>query len=357
MHFSRPVFFAINNLISFVLLSALLSGCSTLAYYYQAASGHLDVMARAQPFEDYRNDASAHADVKAKLDQIAQIRHFASSELGLPDNASYTRYADLERPYAVWNVYAAPALSTDLVQWCFLVAGCVEYRGYFSQQDALDFAQEMRLQNYDVFVDGVRAYSTLGWFSDPVLNTFIKATPVEIARLIFHELAHQLLYVADDSVFNESFATAVELEGVERWLEKFGTTEMKVKFEQSQQRRLAFSALALQYREALRELYGSGLIQEEKLKGKAKLLAELSAKYEAFRKTWHGTQSRDRWSGQQLNNAHLGSIAIYAEHVPAFQSQLRKNNGDLSAFYAEVKELAQQPKSSRNRYLHSLKGD
>lgn len=337
-----------------MLVSALLSGCSTLSYYYQAAAGHLNVMSRAQPFEVYFMDDSASADIKAKLRQIEDIRRFASRELGLPANASYTRYADLERPFAVWNVYAAPALSIDLVQWCFVVAGCVDYRGYFSKQDALDFAEELRLQNYDVFVDGVRAYSTLGWFADPVLNTFITAPPLEIARLIFHELAHQTLYVADDSVFNESFATAVELEGIERWLQKFGTSEMREKFEQSQQRRVAFSTLAMQYRATLQQLYQSEISAKEKLKLKAFIFTELSEKYQDFRKTWHGTQGRDRWSDQQLNNAHLGSIAIYAQHVPAFQSLLKNHQGDLGAFYAEVKQLANDSKKNRDAFLRSL---
>ena len=340
-----------NRLIGIVFLSTLLSGCSTLGYYYQAATGHLDVMSRAQPFDAYFADDNASGEIKAKLRQIEHIRRFASSELGLPDNASYTHYADLERPFVVWNVYVAPALSIELVQWCFLIAGCVDYRGYFSKQDALDFAQEMRLQNYDVFVDGVRAYSTLGWFADPVLNTFITATPLEIARLVFHELAHQALYVTDDSVFNESFATAVELEGIERWLQKFGTAEMRQKFEQSLQRRVAFSTLAMQYRETLQKLYQSEISAEEKLRIKATLFSKLSEKYQDFRKTWHGPQGRDRWSGQQLNNAHLGSIAIYAEHVPAFQSMLQRHKGDLTAFYAEAKQLAREPKNVRDNLL------
>ncbi len=344
-----------NKLICLAFLSGILSGCSSVAYYYQAAAGHLDVMSRAQPFDAYLTDASTNEDIKAKLRQINNIRRFASRELGLPDNASYTRYADLERPFVVWNVYAAPELSIDLVQWCFLIAGCVDYRGYFSKQDALDFAHELRLQNYDVFVDGVRAYSTLGWFADPVLNTFIKATPLEIARLIFHELAHQALYVTDDSVFNESFATAVELEGIERWLQKFGTAEMRQKFEQSQLRRAAFSDLAMQYRDALQKLYQSEISAEEKLKIKTTIFTELSEKYQDFRTTWQGAPGRDRWSEQQLNNAHLGSIALYAQHVPAFQAMLEKHKGDLQAFYGEVKRLAQEPKNVRDNFLRRHK--
>lgn len=335
------------------LLSAL-GACTTMAYYMQAIQGHLSLISQAQPISDYLA-TDAESPLAIQLRQVQKIRAFASRELGLPDNASYSHYADIGRPYVVWNVYAAPELSTELLRWCFMVVGCVEYRGYFDKEDAQQFADGLRAQGYDVFVGGARAYSTLGWFADPVLNTFVNAPEAEIARLIFHELAHQLLYIPGDAEFNESFATVVELAGVERWLEKHGSPEMYQRFLTSRQRRKELVELILKFREQLDSLYQSNLSVEEKRAAKRDKLQELWRNYAALKQNWQGWSGFDHWLGTgTLNNAHLGSIVTYSKWVPALTMLLSQQNGKLTDFYAAAAALAKQTKNEREKNLAAL---
>src|SRR5262245_26976391 len=242
-----------------VCVLALAGGCSNFGYYRQSMSGQLDIWRRERAIEDVIKDPATPDTLKRKLATVLEIRAFASRELGLPDNRSYRIYADLERPYVVWNVFASEEFSVQPMQWCFLMAGCVSYRGYFSREDADRFAAIHAGQGYDVYVGPVPAYSTLGYFPDPVLNTFIHYPNAEIARLLFHELSHQVAYVRDDTVFNESFAVAVEQEGVRRWLARFGDAKQLAAFERSQRIRAGFARLVRAHREALAGLYRSGL--------------------------------------------------------------------------------------------------
>ncbi|KAF1038175.1 MAG: hypothetical protein GAK35_03810 [Herbaspirillum frisingense] len=200
------------------LTAAGVAGCSSISYYAQAAHGQFSLLAQARPFDDWLSDPDAKPALKAKLETVREIRRFAVAELGLPDNGSYKTYAQLDRPFVLWNVVAAPELSLKAHQWCFPIAGCVDYRGYYSQQAAQDYGAQLQQQGYDVQVVGVPAYSTLGWFNDPVISTFINYPDGELARLVFHELAHQTVYARDDTPFNEGFAVAVEEIGVARWL-------------------------------------------------------------------------------------------------------------------------------------------
>lgn len=349
MDTSTPV-----KIVLFAWLILALGACTTMEYYLQAIQGHLSLISRAQPISDYLA-ADAESPLAIKLQQVHKIRAFASRELGLPDNASYSHYADIGRPYVVWNVYAAPELSTELFRWCFLVVGCVEYRGYFNKEDAQQFAEGLRAQGYDVFVGGARAYSTLGWFADPVLNTFVNAPEAEIARLIFHELAHQLLYIPGDAEFNESFATVVELAGVERWLEKYGSREMHQRFLASRERRREFVELILRFREQLDSVYQSNLSPEERRATKRDKLQELWRNYEALKQNWQGWSGLDHWLGTgTLNNAHLGSIVTYSKWVPALTVLLSQQNGKLTNFYAAADTLAKQAKSEREKNLAAL---
>lgn len=337
-----------------LLLSLSLTGCANLGYYWQSASGQLDLVGRAQPIQAVLDNPATAEPVRRKLAAVLEIREFASGALQLPDNDSYRRYADLERPYAVWNVFAAPEFSVQAEQWCFPVAGCVNYRGYFAKQAADKFAAGLEQQGYDVFVGGVPAYSTLGWFSDPVLNTFIHYSENEIARLIFHELSHQLLYVKDDSVFNESFAVSVETEGMRRWLESTGSLEQRNAFERAQQRKARFIGLIQKYRSELAALYGTPLSDEKKRETKADLLLALQKEYRQLKESLGGVSRYDVWLAQLPNNAHLASVAIYTEFVPAFQALLAQQQGDLSVFYAAAQEIARLPKDERTRYLQNL---
>jgi predicted aminopeptidase len=241
------------------LLVILLGGCANFSYYVQSVTGQLDIWRRERPVEDVVKDPATPAALKEKLARVQAIREFASHGLALPDNASYRRYADLGRPYVVWNVFAAPEFSVKPVQWCFLFAGCVGYRGCFSKAGADRLAAELAAAGNDAYVGGVPAYSTLGWFPDPVLSTFIHHPEAEIARIVFHELSHQVLYVGDDTMFNESFAVAVEREGMRRWLAQPGNEKLRAGYERGRERREQFVQLIADYRAQLEALYDSAL--------------------------------------------------------------------------------------------------
>ena len=335
-------------------LALLLNGCANIGYYLQSVGGQLDIWRRERAIEEVIGDPAAPAALKKKLAQALRIRDFASRELGLPQNHSYRRYADVERPFVVWNVFAAPEFSVEPVQWCFMFAGCVGYRGYFDKTDADRFAADLADRGHDVFVGGVPAYSTLGWFSDPVLNTFIRYPDPEVARLIFHELAHQVVYVRDDSVFNESFAVVVEQEGVRRWLALHGGTQDKTTFERMQEYREGFTRLIGSYREQLEALYRSRLAPGVMRERKAQLFDGLGRDYENLKAGWGGFGGYDRWFAQRPNNAQIASLAIYTQQVPAFQALLRQQGGELARFYAAVKELAALPKEERTARLRQL---
>jgi predicted aminopeptidase len=273
----------------------------------------------------------------------------------LPDNASYKQYADLGRQYVVWNVFAAPEFSLEPVQWCFPFAGCVGYRGYFSETEAEQFARELAAERRDVYVGGVAAYSTLGWFADPILNTFAHYPDVLLARLIFHELAHQVVYVADDSVFNESFAVTVEREGLRRWLARNGTDNDREVFKLMSTRREGFVRLLGTYRERLAALYKSGLAPDPMRAGKQRIFAEMDVDYRRLKAEWGGFAGYDRWFSQKPNNAHFVSIAIYTQMVPAFEALLQQSGGDLARFYAAVRQLAVLPREQRSTRLKALR--
>jgi len=254
-------------------------------------------------------------------------------------------------------VFATTEFSTAPIEWCFPIAGCVAYRGYFSERGAEKFATGLRARSHDVFVAGIPAYSTLGWFDDPVLNTYIFFPEAEIARLTFHELAHQVVYVSGDTVFNESFATAVELEGVDRWLARAGTREERAAFDASQEYRRGFVELVTRFREMLRTLYASPLTEEEKRRKKAEIFAELKAEYAQLKRSWNGFAGYDRFFAGELNNANLVPVATYSELVPAFRRLLAKNGGDFRRFYSEVKELGKLSRDEREVRLGAIVSD
>ena len=340
-------------LLLFAMLLPLLGGCSAMRYYAQAVSGQLELMRRASPVdEELRRDAVPAA-LKARLQAVLRIRDFASRELALPDNGSYRSYADLGRRYAVWNVFAAPEFSLELVNSCFVFVGCVSYRGYFGEADAQAEAALLRAQDYDVHVGGVTAYSTLGWFDDPLLNTFIQYPESELARLMFHELAHQLLYVKNDTRFNESFAATVEQAGVERWLAHSGSERERAAYERMQKMRREFVALVVKYRAILEQYYRQDLSAEKKRLGKAGLFDEMDEEYRQLKTSWGGFAGYDRWFAGKPNNATLASVALYTELVPAFRALLLREGGNLPRFYAVAKELARLPLDERDARLRS----
>ncbi|MBN9115884.1 MAG: aminopeptidase [Pandoraea sp.] len=280
-----------------------LAGCGQVGYYAQSINGHFTVLHEAQPVSDLLADPSVAPHLRTRLIEAEQIRSYAVSALGEPDNGSYRSYADLKRPFVVYNVFAAPALSLKLRESCLLVVGCVEYRGYYSRESAEAYAAELHRDGWETFVAGIPAYSTLGYFDDPLLNTFIYLPRAEVARMIFHELAHQILFVRGDTAFNESFAVTVETVGVRRWLTAHPDAAME---------------------------------------------------YERLKASWGGYKGFDLWFASHLNNAKIGSFATYNQWVPAFMAMLAEVHDDLPAFYAAVKTLSKRPEAERVAALTAL---
>lgn len=342
-----------RRLVFSLAAAALLTGCETLGYYAQAVGGQLSLLSRARPVEEWLGDSATPASLRARLASASAIRDYASRELGLPDNASYRWYAELERPFAVWNVVAAPEFSTRALQSCFPVAGCVSYRGFFALEDAVRHATRLREAGSDVQVAGVPAYSTLGWFDDPLLSTFIRYPEAELARLVFHELAHQLVYVRDDTTFNESFAVAVEEAGVRRWLAATRREAALPGFAEGQQRKRDFIALVGDMRERLDALYGQKAAPEAMRERKREEFAAFGQRYTQLKLRWGGFSGYDRFM-EAPNNALIASLVAYTERVPAFERMLEREGGDLLRFYARVKELAALGKDERERRFASL---
>jgi predicted aminopeptidase len=347
----------------------VLAGCSSLGYYWQSVSGHMQMMNAARPVDDWLADEQTPAQLKQRLLLSQRIRSFAVDELQLPDNPSYRRYADLKRASVVWNVVAAPELSLTLKTWCFPVAGCVGYRGYFDEADARAEAKQLDAQGLETSVYGVPAYSTLGLMNwaggDPLLSTFIRYPEGELARLIFHELAHQVVYVQGDTMFNESFATAVERLGGQRWLaaeSAGGNTAAPGDYAAFDQRRRQFRALTLATREELGAIYkeNSPLAQEERAQAAIKSIAKIRAKeeamqrfrsrYDALKKSWDGYAGYDPWVAR-ANNAAFAAQAAYDELVPGFEGLFEREGRDWTRFYDAVRRLARLSKDERHLAL------
>lgn len=333
------------------------SGCSNLSYYTQSIRGQLDLLWKREAIADLIKRPATSADLKDKLARVLRMREFASTTLSLPDNSSYRSYADLQREHVVWTVYATPEFSLELRTWCFPFAGCVSYRGHFSAEAAEEFAATLRAQGDDVYIGGVDAYSTLGWFDDPVLNTFIRRPEAALAGLIFHELAHQQLYVKNDTTFNESFARTVELEGVRLWLQRHGTPAQLEDYLRNESRRDEFVTLIQRARDRLRVLYASDLPTETKRAHKQQVFEQLKLDYAQLKQHWDGYSGYDAWFATQLNNAKLASVTTYADQVPAFQALLKQKNYDFAAFYAAAKELGELPEAARQASLKKLVAD
>jgi predicted aminopeptidase len=341
----------LNRLRSFLaalLAVPLLGGCGLADYYWQGVAGQVGLLAGARPVEEVVA-STEDARLADRLKRAQSIRAYASASLGLPDNASYTRYTELGRPFVVWNVFATHELSLRPKQWCYPLVGCVSYRGYFSEADAKAEAARLVEAGFDVHLGGVPAYSTLGWFDDPLLSSFVRYPDTALARLVFHELAHQVVYVRDDTAFNESFATAVEQAGLSRWIEAQAGTP------QYDRLRAVFTRLVREARGELEVVYASPLSDEAKRVRKAEVFAAMRAGYEAAKAGDVGLAAYDRWfaehDGKGPNNASLAAIALYDDKVPAFRALLAEVDGDLPRFYERVRELSKQPKSQRDAML------
>jgi predicted aminopeptidase len=323
-----------QRLILLILLATILPGC----YYVQAAKGQWELTRKREPIAEILVAEDTSPELAARLKLVQEARQFSIDELGLPDNKSYRTYADIERDYVVWNVFAAPEFSMQAKTWCFPVAGCVSYRGYFSREDAQREARRMADKGYDVTVGGVSAYSTLGKFDDPLLSTMMNWDDTRLVGVLFHELAHQVLYVKGDSGFNESFATAVEEFGVRRWLEAHKDPSEVEKYRQRRQLRQDLMALVAEAREALEVVYGSADSDNEKRKAKNQRLAQLAADGAVLLEA----SGRDptSWLSGELNNARLVSMTLYEGRLPEFRVLLDKCEHRIECFYAEAEALA-----------------
>jgi predicted aminopeptidase len=348
----------------------LFQGCQTVRYYRQAVAGQMEIFTSKRPIPEVLADPNTSGVLRERLRLVLEIRQFAEAELGLAPNGHYLHYADLHRRFVVWNVHAAPELSLEPKSWWYPVVGRLKYQGYFSEREARRYARKLAQQGYDVFVGGVEAYSTLGWFRDPVLNTFIFNDELALAELLFHELAHQRVFARGDTDFNEAFATAVAEEGLQRWLR---TRDDPKPFEQYRVRNLRkkqFVDLVSGARASLREVYGGfdkraktpagpryrgGLsTPSEQRAAKGRILAALRQDYQGLKAEWGGGGGYDAWFEKSLNNAKLNTVETYYKLVPAFQELLRAQGGDLRKLYHEAKVLAELPKIARHNALAQL---
>ena len=344
----------------------VLGGCTPVAYYAQSVQGHIALMTAARPIDDWLADPATPADLKPRLELARRIRAFAVSELALPDNASYHRYSDLKRRAAVWNVAAAPPDSLTLRRWCFPVVGCVGYRGYYDEAEARALAAQLEKdEGLEVRVYGVPAYSTLGWLNwaggDPLLSTFIRYPEGELARMVFHELAHQVVYVRDDTMFNESYATAVERLGVRHWLATQASEQARRDYAAFDGRRRAFRQLSRDTRDELNrgDAQKTALAHDPQALPalKSEAMAHFRQRYAALKAEWAAAGTPfdgfDPWVAQ-ANNAFFGIQAAYDELVPGFEALFAQVGGDWPRFHAAVRDLARQPKAERQAQLRTL---
>lgn len=335
-----------------VLALALLSlaGCAAPNYYAQAMHGQLSLMLARRPVNEVLAAPTTSGEVRRALTLARDARDFAHTELGLPDNGSYRSYVDLHRPHVVWNVFVAPPYSFELRPSCFLLVGCLTYRGYFSEAAARRHAEHLRARGDDVFVGGVTAYSSLGWFADPLLSSMLRWDEATLVRTLFHELAHQWLYIPGDTTFNESFAMTVAEAGLVRW---WRARHPGAPLPEDLAHEEAFVALVLEYRDQLSELYASTLPEPVKRRRKNEILAALREDFARRASDWPEMAEYSRWLENDLNNAKLASVAAYHTWVPAFRILLARSDGDLLRFRSAAASLGGLPRAARDKALRA----
>ena len=334
-----------------LFLSMALTGCQTIQYYSQAISGQHRILQSRQPISKITADPNSSEILRQRLTFIMEIREFAEDELQLPVANNYLTYVELKRSYVAWNVVAAPEFSMVPMTWCYPIVGCAAYRGYFAEADAYQYADSLKKQGYDVHVGGVTAYSTLGWFDDPVLSTFIRRSKASSAALLFHEVAHQVLYAPDDTTFNESFATFVEQEGLRRWQKASDNSEIYIEYLNNYRHQQQFVRLVFEHRQKLEILYQTDLTPLQKRTKKASIFADMRNEFTHLKTTQTGLAAYDTWMNQPLNNAKISGVVAYHDFVPAFGVILADKNGDLTQFYETCRQLAQKKKDERHRIL------
>lgn len=352
----RPHRWVVSAVLKTGLLALLLpglAGCSNALYYMNALTGHARLLNAQRPLNEVLADPALPAQTRSRLESLQKARNFASRELDLPDNGSYRSYADLGRRYVVWNVVATPRYSLKPKQWCFVFVGCVSYRGYYQRAQAEAYADQLRAQGFDVQVAGASAYSTLGWLDDPLLNTMLYRSEALRVGIIFHELAHQQLFIKGDTTFNESFASVVEQEGVRRWFLTQGKSAPYQAYMKAQKRGVRFRQMLLQTRQKLQRLYRQKTVKSETYmrKKKAQIFVALKQAFAQLKKSQPAFSAYDHWMAQDLNNAHLALVATYHKDIPALLHLLRAKQGNLRDFYHAAAELAHEDSQKRRTLL------
>lgn len=335
-----------------VVAATILSACETVGYYGQAAKGQMSLLLDRRRIDTLLAQSDLEADTRRKLELVLSARQFAEETLLLPSGRSYLSYVDLQRPYVVWNVFAATEFSTTPVSWCYPIAGCVSYRGFFSEERAQRYANALQGDGFEVYSGGVDAYSTLGWLADPVTSSVLRRADHRLVALLFHELSHQLIYLPGDTTFNESFATFVEQEGLRRWLQENPQDGIAAQIANEENMRREFVALVSEYRNRFDELYASDLSEEQMREQKAALQQALRDEYARLKVNWNYS-GYDRWFAGPLNNAQLATVASYNDLVSGFAALLAEVGGDLALFYERVEQLTKLPKEGRDALLAS----
>jgi predicted aminopeptidase len=336
-----------------LLMIGALSGCQTIRFYSQAAAGQYEILAHQTSIVDLIQNPGTDPKLKAQLKLVLHFRDFAAQALKLQPDGSYLKYVDLHRPFVVWNVNVAPRLSLKPKTWWFPIVGSVSYVGYFSEAGARRYTAIWDKKGWDTYIGDVPAYSTLGWFHDPLLNTFIFESEADLADTIFHELTHRRLFVAGDTDFNEAFATMVAEEGVRRWYEASANARAYASYVEERQRENDFLKLVMATRDELQKVYEDDRLPDAaKLRRKAEIIAQMRAHYALLKETWGVKNSGyDGWFAEPINNAQLNIVAAYFDLVPAFQALLRAKGGDMEKFYAAVEDLAKLPLEKRHQAL------
>lgn len=340
--------------VAVLLVLSVVAGCSTVGYYSQIVSGHMKIVMGKKPLATVVQDDKTDSKTRHRLQVAAGAREFAIQKLQLPDNDSYTSFYDTKRNYVTWNVVAADEFSFNPRIWCFPVAGCVSYRGYYTKEKAQAYADRLAKEGYDVAVNGATAYSTLGWFADPLLNTMLNRSDASIAALIFHEMAHQKLYVGNDSKFNESFAGFVEQQGLALWQQQQGTSDQLTELEIRRKRHADFIQLLRDTRSDLQALYESGIDEPMMRDKKAARYQQLLLDYQSLKLSWNGYRGYDGWFQRELNNARLVSVATYTDYIPAFEVLFDESNRDFETFYLAAQKLSELAPDKRREKMQLL---
>lgn len=335
-----------------LLFTVIISGCASVNYYAQSIQGQFEIIQKRQNIDFLLGTNNLPDSQRERLETVLKLREFSINQLGLPNNNSYSSYADIERDYVIWNIFATKEFSLSPIRWCYLIVGCLDYRGYFSESDAKQHAIKLKQQGHDVYLGGVSAYSTLGWFDDPVLNTMLRWSNVQLAKVMFHELAHQQIYIKNDTEFNESYAEAVATIGISKWLKASSDKNLLLEYKQTQSQEEQFIFLVMKYKALLGELYQSETNEELMRSDKQALFKQMKDEYNILSHNWEKDHYA-QWFSSGINNAKLAAIVTYRQYTASFLSLFNKLGRDLERFYSLIVSLSHCKQMKRKEILEA----